>query len=97
MAGADAELARELEVRGHAVGVQSMVGLGLLAHGVQPGERGAARAVAWHSGVERDDARASSRRRIRRRRAYDPESDNSQINLFHRHRLYRFTVERDGL
>ena len=83
MTGRSTELARQLAVRGHAVRVQPVVGLGLLPHRVQPRERRAARALAGDAGVERHHARARARRGIGRRGAHDPQPDNGDIVMLH--------------
>src|SRR5262249_31143248 len=80
-----AELARQLSVHGHARGVQPVIDLGLLAHGVDPRERGPAGARAGRGGVERDHASARTRERMNRRGADEARAEAGAVVSLHCH------------
>ena len=67
----------------HPGHVQPVVGLGLLADRVEPGERGAAGAGAGDPGVDREHARPRAGRRVDGVRAHDAETDHGDVVVAH--------------
>src|SRR5262249_29313251 len=83
IAAGRAELARQRAVGHHALGVEPVISLRLLAHRVHPGERGAAGSAAGHAGLDRDDPSPHAGERVHRAGAHDAHADDGDVVPLH--------------